>query len=173
MAWVCATACSSLFSPFLPLFARPKSLPQRQQEERRDCTLHCWYHIILKSDGMSCSFRALERLPPEIFENLATNDEEGQENDKDKGMQTTSSLSLSFCPSIVLQQRLCRKLKSFSHKKIGNTSHRTKQKCIRNVGEFLKICETDLVRALDPLLTFGKILESSKFLFSFSTCTVY
>ena len=97
---------------------------------------------------MTCSYRALERLPLEIFEKLAMEEEEGEQN---APLAAPPSL-LSFCPSIVLQQRLCNKLKSFSQK-VGT---RIKQKNIYNVGDFLKIPETDLVHGLDPLLTFGK-----------------
>lgn len=97
--------------------------------------------------NMTCSYRALERLPLEIFEKLAMEEEE---EDEQASALAAPSL-LSFSPSIVLQQRLCNKLKSFSQK----VGARIKQKSIHNVGDFLKISETDLVHGLDPLLTFG------------------
>lgn len=102
---------------------------------------------------MTCSYRTLERLPLELFEKLAM-EEEGERH---VALDAPPPSLLSFCPGIVLQQRLCNKLKSFSHK-IGT---RTKQKNIHNVGDFLKIPEKDLVHGLDPLLTFGKTEEGS------------
>ena len=95
---------------------------------------------------MTSSYRALERLPPEVFENLVLEEENGS------AIESDSSLFLSFCPSLVLRQRLCNKLKSFSQRRVNS---RLKQRSIHNVGDFLTIPEIDLVNGLDPLLTFG------------------
>ena len=80
----------------------------------------------------------MERLPADIFENLVN------VVDGDDDEETASS-------GVLLQRRICNKLKSFPRKIAG----RTKQKNIKQVGDFLKISEVDLVHGLDPLLTFG------------------
>lgn len=86
---------------------------------------------------MSSTYRLIERLPPEIFDNLVPDDQ------GDDGAATGA----------MLQRRICNKLKSFTRKYAGRTKHRG----IKYVGDFLKLSEIDLVHGLDPLLTFGKI----------------
>jgi len=94
---------------------------------------------------MTSSYRIIERLPVEIFINLV---EDG--DDKDEAT-TTADTSVQQQQGLLLQRRICNKLKSFPRKMAG----RTKYKSIKHVGDFLKISYTDLVHGLDPLLTFG------------------
>uniref|UniRef100_A0A7S3P7N4 RecA family profile 1 domain-containing protein n=1 Tax=Amphora coffeiformis TaxID=265554 RepID=A0A7S3P7N4_9STRA len=99
---------------------------------------------------MTSSYRIIERLPVEIFENLV---HRGDDEDEDE--TSTAGTSSQQQQGLVLQRRICNKLKSFPRKIAGRNIH----KAIKQVGDFLKISDVDLVHGLDPLLTFAECRE--------------
>jgi RecA/RadA recombinase len=112
---------------------------------------------------MSSSHRLLERLPASVFDTLIAVDLEldGDEGGTVEKFDETSS-------GLVLQRRICAKLKVFP-RKVGG---RNKPVAVRHVGDFLRIPEASLVRGLDPLLTFGMCGGRLARSYAFSLCFI-
>jgi hypothetical protein len=84
---------------------------------------------------MSVAHRSIARLPLEIFENLSSCSFKGEAPSPE-----------------VLRATIVKQLKSVQTKK----QFRTVYVIVSAVGPFLQLSHSTLLRALDPLLTFGK-----------------
>jgi hypothetical protein len=83
---------------------------------------------------MSASNRALARLPAEIFDNLITRPDDVPDSPED------------------LRKRICRKLISVPRK---TRYSRAIFDSIKTVGALFQLSMPALLRALDPILTYG------------------
>lgn len=112
----------------------PTRTTETQNRERRAKSTH---NTPRRRSTMSAANRALARLPEGIFEDLVTLDRDKVPDSPEK-----------------LRNAICAKLKSVPRKTRNSVAVYDN---IKTVGALLRLSKRDLLRALDPILAYGKL----------------